>query len=413
MASYTDCPPTPRATYTDMLLGSSTPNDIWREIFSDPLTPEANYMDYPPTPQATYTDPLTCPPTPNATTREMILSDPLISETEQQGTPKPTKRNSILETPAEFQPTDGYDNCRYNDYRDIQSHGHLDDNGENRKYREEDDDDIVFVACRPCPSNDPDSPVVSPRTSKLAKRSFTSYESPQIATSSTPARRGSRSRDVMTVDSETILQRLELIMGRLTQAKACTWESILRELDVPESAEVHSTTAQEHSPPRRPSTAHENVLTNPRKRKRSAKSTEFDTMRFKKRKTRLVRTQEASFKPLIVSQPTWFNAKGQPQTWECVWNNKRKCWFNKTGPPGQMDWSGEEFFLMLSDTTVEVRPNLDWLPVSMQWREADEDEYGVFEGTDALGDWTYQVSYDEMFKMLREGITGHGVVTKW
>ncbi|OBS20278.1 hypothetical protein FPOA_06658 [Fusarium poae] len=412
MATYTDCPSTPRAAYTDLLPGSSTPNAIWREIFSDPPTPEASCMDHPPTPPATYTDFLTCPPTPSATWAK-TLSNPLTSETEQQGTSKPPKCDSILEASVDSQPTDGYDNRRYNDYHGTQSHGHLDDNGENRKCREGDDDDIVFVACRPCSSNDPNSPIASPRTSKLAKRSSTSYESSQTVTSLTPARRGSRSRDVMTVDSETILQRLGLIMGRLTQAKACTWESILRELGVPESAEVHSTTTQDHTPPSRPSAAHENVSTNSRKRKRGAKSTEVDTMRFKKRKTRLVRTQEASFKPLVVSQPTWLNAKGQPETWECIWNNKRKCWFNKTGPPGQMDWSGEELFLMLSDTTVEVRPNLDWLPVSMQWREADDDEYGVFEGTDALGDWTYQVSYDEMFTMLREGITGHGVVIKW
>jgi len=65
---------------------------------------------------------------------------------------------------------------------------------------------------------------------------------------------------------------------------------------------------------------------------------------------------------------------------------------------------------MLADLRVEVRPNVNWLPVSMHWQETGEDGRGVFEGFDRVEDWRFQVLYDDIFEMLCQGVTGHGVV---
>lgn len=390
MASYTDCPPTPRATYTEFLPYPSTPKTTWGDKSSPPLTPEANYTDRAPT------------PTPDCIWGG--TSDLLASETEKEGSPKPTSCDSILEGPAERQPNDDCDNlgCDYD--HDGQTHGQVeDDDGENQKYHDE-NDEVIFIGSRPKLSEDPDSPMVSSKTSKLAKWSSTCRESPQTATCLPPAKPGA-----VTLDGQVTLSRLKRIMSRSTQGKACTWESILQELGVPGFAEVHWTTTQGFTSPSRPSTAHENVSTRARKRKRGATSTAVDTMMSKKKKTRLTR-KAATFKAFAVSQPTGFKAKSLPKDWEYKWNKKLKCWSNRSGSLDQPDWCGEEFFLMLADLKVEVRPNVNWLPVSMQWQETGEDGRGVFEGLDRVEDWRFQVSYDDMFEMLCQGVTGHGVV---
>jgi hypothetical protein len=79
-------------------------------------------------------------------------------------------------------------------------------------------------------------------------------------------------------------------------------------------------------------------------------------------------------------------------------------------------WSGEQLCSFSEYLTVKVRPNLDWLPVDMHWRNKGGDgEEDVFEGSDILGDndWIYQIAPEVMLEMLTGGATGRGTVIKY
>ncbi|GKU07779.1 unnamed protein product [Fusarium langsethiae] len=431
-ASYTDRPPTPAASYTDFWSGPSTPWASYDKLSSRPPTPKASYteaLSCPPTPKASYTsfwhgpstpwasyDKLSSrPPTPKASDTEPF-SYPQTPNTEQGGSPKPLTRSLSADALPDAPPMDDCndsDCCGHNN-----NQLHFDQyrkDEKNQRCHEEDDDDVLFIACQPKTSNSLGSPIMPKSINKLTERPPPSHGCVQRVTSPTPAKREFESQEAVPLDTDIILQKLKPIVGRLIQgtAQGCSWDSILLELSMPDSSQVHRVTTQDHPRPSEPSTIQQNVSASLRKRKHGSRSNQTDNLTSKKRKTYIRETQDASYKPIAISLPTGFVAKSQPKTWRYEWNNKRKLWINEGAPERMREWTGEELCMMLDGLIVEVRPNSGWLPVSMQWCEADEDEVGIFEGSDILQDWTYQITSEVMLQMLREGGTGMGVVTKY
>lgn len=388
-ASYTDRPPTPKASYTSFWPGPSTPWASYDKLSSRP-----------PTPKASDTEPFSYPQTPN---------------TEQGGSPKPLTRSLSADALSDTPPMD--------DCNDSDCCGHNNDQLHFDQYRKdeknqrchEEDDDVLFIACQPKTSHSLGSPIMPKSINKLTERPSPSHGCVQKVTSPTRAKREFESQEAVPLDTEIILQKLKPIVGRLIQgtAQGCSWDSILLELSMPDSSQVHRVTTQDHPRPSQPSTIQQNVSASLRKRKHGSSSNQADNLTSKKRKTYIRETQDASYKPIAISLPTGFVAKSQPKTWRYEWNNKRNLWINEGAPERMREWTGEELCMMLDGLIAEVRPNSGWLPVSMQWREADEDEVGIFEGSDILQDWTYQITSEVMLQMLREGGTGMGVVTKY
>ncbi|GKU07372.1 hypothetical protein FLAG1_08919 [Fusarium langsethiae] len=403
-ASYTDRPPTPKASYTDFWPGSSTPWPSYEKLSSCP-----------PTPKASYTEAFSCPPTPKASDTEPF-SYPHTPNIGQGGSPKPLTRSLSADAVSDAPPMDDCndsDCCGHNNDQLHFDQYRKDEN--NQRCHEADDDDVLFIACRPKTSNSLGSPIMPKGINKLAERPSPSHRCVQKVTSPTPAKREFESQGAVPLDTEIILQKLKPIVGRLIQgtAQGCSWDSILLELGMPDSSQLHRVTTQDQPRPSEPSTSQQNVSASSRKRKHGSRSNQADKLRSKKRKTYIRETQDASYKPIAIILPTGFVAKSQPKTWRYEWNNKRNLWINEGAPERMREWTGEELCMMLDGLIVEVRPNSGWLPVSMQWREADEDEARIFEGSDILQDWTYQITSEVMLQMLRGGGTGMGVVTKY
>ncbi|KAM5528196.1 hypothetical protein FOXYSP1_19465 [Fusarium oxysporum f. sp. phaseoli] len=131
------------------------------------------------------------------------------------------------------------------------------------------------------------------------------------------------------------------------------------------------------------------------------------------RRRRKFKRECCYFKAISISLPNDSAARGETRTREYKWNTGKKLWINEGAPQEMRKWRAEELCMMLDHLTVKVSPKSGlWNPVEVQWRVDIEDEHGMFEGSDSLENWTFQITFEVMIEMLGERARGMGIVIK-
>ncbi|PCD21494.1 hypothetical protein AU210_016456 [Fusarium oxysporum f. sp. radicis-cucumerinum] len=147
-----------------------------------------------------------------------------------------------------------------------------------------------------------------------------------------------------------------------------------------------------------------------RKRKQGPRRNHVEDLRRRRRK---LKRECCSFKVISISLPNDSAARGETRTWEYKWNTVKKLWTNEGAPQEMRKWRAEELCMMLDYLTVKASPKSGlWNPVEVQWRNDIEDEHGMFEWSDSLENWIFQITYEVMIEMLGERARGVGIVIK-
>ncbi|KAH7201268.1 hypothetical protein DER44DRAFT_900001 [Fusarium oxysporum] len=332
------------------------------------------------------------------------------------------------DAPLSPPPTDDCNHFECSDIDDALSH-HQDggDNRNDKKHEEDgyDEDDVVFISSKPIQPRDSSSPIKhedfpdptqeSPSTSPKHVEDTT-----RSNTSSTQPRSLIQNQESLAQGTESFMKEPSFVLGLLVAtilhktAQGSGSESSLLGLATQYSSQNHQMIPDGTLKTNKPLKVKTKVSAGPRKRKLKAGSVQEGRPRSKKTKLSSRQPEDASYKPMNAIIAYKDMAKSQPETWEYQWNSQRKRWIAEEAPQEIRAWTGEELLLWVDYLTVRVRPNLDWLPVDMRWREGGESEEGAFEGSDILreNDWTYQITHGAMLQMLHENATGLGTVTK-
>ncbi|KAJ4267000.1 hypothetical protein NW762_003098 [Fusarium torreyae] len=392
------CCPTPRADYGNF--------SEFSELFSYPLSPTTD--------QRSISELFFCAQTPRAELDE-------ISDLFSCASPLEDTLNN--NTPLSAPPIDDCNHCGCSDVDDEAAH-HCDDNEDN-KDNEDHEDDVVFISSQPIQHNNPSSPIkhedfhISTQEPSFANRKHiednSQSDAPSTQTSSFVQAQETLARDAESITREPIFV-LGLFVGAILQKimHSSSSENSLSRLATQCSSQNHQMIPDRTLEANKPLKVKTKASASPRKRKLKAESIQDARPRLKKTKLSSRQPEHASYKPMVVILTDKCTAKSQPEKWEYEWNIERKLWVADNAPQWMREWRGEALLSFREYLTIRVRPNSDWLPVDVQWREGGEGEEGVFEGSDNLeeNDWTYQITSKAMLSMLSGGVTGMGTVTK-